>query len=223
MKPLEIHFLTFSFKRIKFIFCVSSGADAMRAVARNPDLALTDEQRDQARLSAVQECADIYPFRPEGGTDAQVDFWNAITLVYEYIQATLGSTFSPADLYDIEKEQTNVLQNQFRTVVKGFRIPTPDGFEFMKSTTVADYWSRIPDFILDPDRLKKQNARKRQERRMMFCVAIRLHELGCLSNRNQATEMAKRRVPDACKVPMVAGQLTFQNAFPVGTAEYQGA
>lgn len=158
----------------------------MESVARNEQIHVTSEQIEQ-NLQNKPKC----PFHPyqHKSSGALLDIFNAINVVYEYIQKTMGS-FDPDSLWSIHPKTL---------AVERLRYPSPKGLLTINIADVTRVWgsTQVSD-IVDSEQIKRWTSLETEKRRFLFVAALDLVNKGYLDQRNNPTAICMQENRRVC-------------------------
>jgi hypothetical protein len=181
-------------------------AEDMEGVARNEALNKSEREllaSSNARVRGeLHACRSIrYPFFSKGADDsAEVNIFNCLPILYQYIQEVMGQSVSPEEcLFDISEGDVMCVPPTRVKTVMSVSIPTPSGVVVVSRPEVNAFWSvSIRDIVRPPDRLKNMTAFDIEMRCAVYVAVLRLHDMSCLSPSNQPSVQAKAESKIAC-------------------------
>ncbi|CAK9105364.1 unnamed protein product [Durusdinium trenchii] len=180
-------------------------ARRLNQVAKDEQLQLSAHELQQRRKDGIKQKEGVYPFYPPGGSE--VNFFNALQIVYEYCAKTMGQSINPEDLFTYTEEVVCVYPMQTRRMVSEVKYPTPLGFQPVSIQEINEHWRDVKlEEVLDPDRTKRLKHEDMDKRRALFVVAIHMHRNRLLDAKNQPSAEALAGTKLACEaMPLKPG------------------
>mmetsp|Transcript_87212 Transcript_87212/g.182516 ORF Transcript_87212/g.182516 Transcript_87212/m.182516 type:complete len:833 (-) Transcript_87212:565-3063(-) len=209
------------------------GAQLMEATARNT--ALTLNGHDMAARKTHKDVQDVHPYRTSSGVEILI--FSGIELVYQYAQKVMGQSFRPEEtMLHYEKEVVCRHPLEERNRLVRVTVPSPDGYFHVHAKEVDKFWGDIGlDDIAEPSRMKNWNGNKKEQRRFLYVVAVKLSQKGYINENNEPTAKALRETRHACEaMTMSAGikigakygtpgaSTSSSSAIPAPTENYKG-
>eukprot|EP00899_Mesostigma_viride_P015396 jgi/Mesvir1/23858/Mv10657-RA.6 len=198
----------------------------LRSVAGDTSLNLTPEQMEaqrQARLHLTERTlltADnlqfVYPYKGAGGVDGEVNFFNCMTIVYEYVQAVMRQSFDPEDnLFQVREDAVRSLPHETSKVILSVTWPTPRGVQVTNAELIHRMWAgrTVESVVRAPERTKKMSGWDKDKRRALYVVVLQMHALGLLDAANHATPGARALCKLACPAYHMPDRLSVNVSF----------
>eukprot|EP01124_Arcella_intermedia_P029830 TRINITY_DN6396_c0_g4_i1.p1 TRINITY_DN6396_c0_g4~~TRINITY_DN6396_c0_g4_i1.p1 ORF type:complete len:483 (+),score=157.71 TRINITY_DN6396_c0_g4_i1:32-1450(+) len=144
-------------------------AEIMQEVAGNPELKLPKEEREnRIKSNVMRRESGLYPYKTVVG--AEVNFGNCVKIYNEYYQKVMKS--APAiDLFQYEEIVLRSYPRDVRKKLVKVRYPSPDGWKFVTSEVVDNYWGVIEvEELMEEERLKKVKPVDIEKKRFLFVL-----------------------------------------------------
>ena len=185
------------------IECAKAGY--LEKVARNNDLNITDfdmKLHVRETTQAVESDEFVYPYYPPAdGASNQVNFFNCLTILYEYIQGVMRQSFNPEkSIYSIKEEVVSRKPLEIRKTIESVSYPSPTGVRTITRNEVDSFWRGrdVSEVVVPADRLRNLRMLDIEKRRFVYYVVIILHREQLLLPNNRPTPVAKTETKHRC-------------------------
>ncbi len=145
---------------------------------------------------------------------AELNVFNALQVLYEYVQKTMQQPFKPDVLFEFIEEFVCASPRTTRKVLVATRYPSPDGIIEIDLKQVDQYWSgqRLED-VVDKARLRNCSQVDRERRRFAFVTVVDMATKGHLTAENQPSARALERTKHACPAYLIPSGLRLRNDY----------
>ena len=163
---------------------------------------------EQLRLSRLRLSGSkvIYPYygpSPDGSKvrTGEVNFFNCLPILYEYISAVMKQSVSPDQIFDIKEE---IISSTFNSTVRRHVVsilyPSPDGLIIIEDDEINAFWGdeSVSDVVLPAEQLSNMTALNIAKRRAGYVAVVRLCENGLLNACNEPTQNALDNCHEKC-------------------------
>ena len=201
-------------------------ADELYAVARNKYLNISADQLNLTMRSEIKTTAQagdgIYPYFPSPGTHSnEVNMFNCIPILYEYVQSVMRQPFEPEScLFTKMVEITSEIPYVTTTIFTSVRYPTPEGYQVVDRNDSMEYWgdTDLSDLITAERSAMIDDLEKKK---LVFVAVVQLHKNGYLNNFNKPSNEALSSTREACEsLGVLTPRINLKNSFKSTTLNH---
>jgi hypothetical protein len=164
---------------------------------------------EQLRLSRLRLSGSkvVYPYYAPSLSAAgskvltgEVNFFNCLTILYQYISAVMKQSVSPDEIFDIQKEPLSSLNSTVRRHIVGVLYPSPQGLIFVEDDEINAFWGTesVSDVVQPAELLSKMKCEEIAKRRAGYVAVVRLCENNLLNSCNEPTAYALNNCMQVC-------------------------
>ena len=169
--------------------------------------------------SATSRSLVNHPYCPSPASGGQalsgeVNFFNCISIFYEYVQVVMQQSFDPeSTLFDIQTEQ--ITSTEERRTVLAVRYPSPVGEQVLPIAAVNLFWAgcAVEDVVTPADRLRNLDTWDREKRRAAYIAVVGMRGAGWLTDENKPSARARAETKLVCPVLVQATKISLKNKF----------
>jgi endoribonuclease Dicer len=206
-------------------------AKAMDSIAKDSSLNLSRHDL-KIRLEDENKCLNdtlvdrvVYPFYLNKNSSneknydafAQVNFFNCIQILFEYVQIVMKQSFDPEDsLLEKKTEVVSFIPFETRTSVLSVSYPSPRGIVSIDLDEIDFFWKglNVEDVVTPVERLTNMSSWDIEKRRAIYVTVVKMHEEGgLLTASNKPTVDAINKTKIVCPVMKRNSKINVKNKF----------
>ena len=184
----------------------------------------------------------------EEGVGGEVNFFNCLQILYEYVQIVMHQSFNPEEiLFDIKttddddvvtdnissnknsrsssRSSSNSNSNSIkRKTIMNVKYPSPNGEILITLDGINNVWGNhnIEEIVIPLERLKNLNGWEREKRRAAYAVVLHMRKSGWLTNENKPSLQAKNQTKLICPVYITSSKFKLKNQYDKDSLQKYG-
>lgn len=146
----------------------------------------------------------------------EVNFFNCLPIFYKFVQRTTKQSFNPDCLFEWTKEIVREFPYEEQLRLTAVHFPTRSGYQILSHEEVDRFWQgyKLEDVVIPKERYAKMSAADKEQRRAVYVLVVKLHQLNLLTTSNDPTADAMNEIKHCCATLPMINKLTIKNKFP---------